>query len=161
MKEFLRAAVSLIIIFMIYSVMLRITHYAGLVLNLFSLAVIYFAMKNGEKFGSVYGMICGLVQDSFSMGVFGVAGIAKTVMGFFAGYVSRKIDVVSFRRNFLFMFFLMLGELCIWTLIYVFVYGEPVFSGNGIIVFQPFVSALLGASVITLIRKKKSKVESS
>ena len=36
------------------------------------------------------GTMCGLVQDTFSLGVFGVAGLTKTLLGFWTGYISRQ-----------------------------------------------------------------------
>jgi rod shape-determining protein MreD len=140
--------------------MIRITPYSGLILNLFSILVIYFAIEKDEKFAPAYGMVCGLVQDSFSMGVFGVAGIAKTLLGFVASYISKKINIFPFRRNFLFVFFLLTGELIIWAFLYAFVYSEPIYSGNGLIVFQPLVTAVLGSSIIVFLKKRKATEES-
>jgi rod shape-determining protein MreD len=161
MKNFLKPYISLIFVFVAHSVLMRVTPYAGLVLNLFSILVIYFAVEKDEKFGSVYGMACGLVQDSFSMGIFGVAGISKTLLGFFAGYIPRKIDVHPFRRNFLFIFFLLTGELIIWALLYSFVYSGPIYSGNGLIVFQPLVTALFGSAIIVFRKKRRAMEEST
>ena len=145
---------------MVYSIMMRIIPYTGLIINPFSILVIYFTVEKDERFGSVYGMACGLIQDSFSMGVFGVHGIANTVMGFFAGYISRKINIFPFRRNFLFVFFLVTAELIIWALLYTFVYSESIYSGNGLIVFQPLVTALFGSAIIVFLKKRRAEDES-
>ncbi|MBP1661740.1 MAG: hypothetical protein H6P95_2932 [Candidatus Aminicenantes bacterium] len=52
-----------------------------LVFNAFSLVVILFAVWKGEVFGAVLGTVCGLLQDSFSLGVFGVAGLLSSSRG--------------------------------------------------------------------------------
>jgi rod shape-determining protein MreD len=161
MKDFLRGSISLIFVILIQAVLIRMTHDTLLILNPLSILVIYFAIERGERFGAVYGMLCGLIQDSFSMGVFGVAGIAKTLVGFFAGSMSRKIDIIPFRRNFLFLFFLLAGELVIWILLYALIYGEPIHTGNGLIVFQPLVTAILGSVIIVLLKKKRRALEES
>ena len=104
MKDILKTAAATLAAFVLYSLLGRIDPSLLLVLNTFSLVVIFFSILKGELFGAVLGALCGLLQDSFSLGVFGVAGLSKTLLGFAAGYVSRKMNVVPFFRNFIFIF---------------------------------------------------------
>jgi hypothetical protein len=90
------------------------------------------------------------------MSVFGVAGIAKTIMGYAAGYFSGKINVTPFRRNFVFVFLLLCVELIIWSFLYSFIFSEKVGTGGNLIFFQPLVTAVLGSLVYRFIRKLKS-----
>jgi len=116
MKEILKTAAATLAAFVLYSLLGRVDPSLLLILNTFSLVVIFFSMLKGELFGVVLGALCGLLQDSFSMGVFGVAGLSKTLLGFTAGYVSRKMNVVPFFRNFIFIFILATGELAVWEI---------------------------------------------
>lgn len=148
-------ALSVIGAFLLYSVLGKISLSLLHFFNFFSLVVIYFAMEKGEIYGACLGAFCGLIQDSFSMGVFGVAGIAKTIMGFLAGYFAGKINVTPLRRAFFFIFILNCVELLIWAGLYTFIFSLKVNTGGGLLFFEPLLTALLGAAVFHLVRKKK------
>ena len=142
--------------FLLYSLFAKISVSLLFLFNLFSLVVIYFALEKGEIYGAVLGACCGLLQDSFSLSVFGVAGIAKTIMGFSAGYFSGKINVIPVRRNFVFVFFLLCLELVVWAGLYSFIFSEKVSTGRGLLFFQPLATAVLGSLAYRLILKLKS-----
>jgi rod shape-determining protein MreD len=155
MKDFFWMALSVIAAFLLYSVLGKISLSLLHLFNFFSLVVIYFAMEKGEIYGACLGAFCGLIQDSFSLGVFGVAGIARTIMGFLAGYFAGKINVTLPRRAFFFIFTLNCVELLIWAGLYTFIFSLKVNTGGGLLFFQPLLTALLGAAVFHLVRKKK------
>ena len=106
MKDYIWMALSVLAAFVLYTLLAKISVFFLFLINLFSLIVIYFALEKGEVYGACLGAFCGLLQDSFSLGVFGIAGIAKTIMGFSAGYFSGKINVTPIRRKFAFVFLL-------------------------------------------------------
>jgi len=155
MKDFIGMVLSVFAAFVLYFLLAKISVNLLLSINLFSLIVIYFALEKGEVYGACLGAFCGLIQDSFSLSVFGVAGIAKTIMGFSAGYISGKINVTSVRRNFVFVFLLLCLELVIWALLYSFIFSERVNTGGGLIFFQPLITAVLGALAYRFIRDLK------
>ena len=95
MKEFIQVTVGIILAFLIFLGLKTISFSLIQLFNIFGLIVIYFAIRKGEIFGSCLGAGCGLIQDAFSLGVFGVAGLSKTILGFLAGYIAKKIDVTS------------------------------------------------------------------
>ncbi|MCJ7643865.1 MAG: rod shape-determining protein MreD [Candidatus Aminicenantes bacterium] len=156
MKDILNTAAATLAAFILYSLLGRIDPPLLLVLNAFSLVVIFFSMLKGELFGVVLGALCGLLQDSFSMGVFGVAGLSKTLLGFMAGYVSRKMNVIPFFRNFIFIFVLAAGELAVWAFLYALVFSERMITGNALFFFQPLATAVLGSSIFALARRLKA-----
>ncbi len=156
MKDFIEMVLSVLVAFLLYSLLAKISVSLLFLFNFFSLVVIYFALEKGEIYGACLGAFCGLLQDSFSMGVFGVAGIAKTIMGYAAGYFSGKINVTPFRRNFVFVFLLLCVELVIWSFLYSFIFSEKVGTGGNLIFFQPLVTAVLGSLAYRFIRKLKS-----
>ena len=147
---------SVLVAFLLYSLMAKISVSLLLLFNFLSLIVIYFALEKGEIYGACLGAFCGLLQDSFSMSVFGVAGIAKTIIGYLAGYFSGKINVMPIRRNFVFVFLLLCVELIIWSVLYSFIFSERVSTGGGLIFFQPLITAVLGSLAYRFVRKLKS-----
>lgn len=158
MKDILKAVISLLFAFLFYSLLSKVSILLALSLNVFSLIVVFFAVKKGEIFGSVLGALAGLTLDSMSSGIFGISGISKTVTGFLAGNISRKIHVLPFHRNFLFLLILMSVELGVWLFLYVYILAEPVPASINILLLQPFLSAGLGAAMFTLIPLVKNKL---
>jgi rod shape-determining protein MreD len=156
LNDILTAAAAALAAFILYSLAGRAYPPLVLVFNAFSLAVILFAVWKGEVFGAVLGTACGLLQDSFSLGVFGVAGLSKTLLGFAAGYVSRKLHIGPSFRNFVFVFICSAGELAVWSLLYALVFSRKMASGNALVLFQPLVTAALGSAILTLVRRLKA-----
>jgi rod shape-determining protein MreD len=130
------------------------------VLNAFSVVVLYFSVRRGEVFGALLGTMCGLVQDTFTLGVLGVAGLTKTLLGFWAGFIARRIDVAPFARNALFMLIMSVLEVILWVLITAVVRLDSVNFHGGLLLVQPLVTAVLVSSLIALerrIRKRRSR----
>lgn len=156
MKNFLWTILSVLAAFVLTTMVSKISFSLFYLFNFFSLVVLYFAIEKGEIYGACLGALCGLLQDSFSLGVFGVAGIAKTVLGYSAGYFSSKINVVPFRRNFVFIFVLIDLELIIWVSLIFFIFSERVYTGNVLLFFQPLSMAALGSVIYHYLKKPKT-----
>jgi cell shape-determining protein MreD len=101
--------------------------------------------------------MCGLAQDAFSIGVFGVAGLTKTLLGFWTGFISRRIDVVPFTRNALFMLVMSVVEMILWVLLTALVRLKSVNLEGGLIFLQPVVTAAVGGSLFALERWIKAR----
>lgn len=155
LRGFIRTAAAVIIAVLVYTLFAKISPEFAFVLNVFNLTVLYFALQGGEITGACMGTVCGLIQDSFSIGVFGIAGISKTLMGFLAGYIPRKINTVPFVRRLVFFLILLVAELSMWMFLYSFVLSEKFYSANGLYFLEPICTALLALAVFPLIRKLK------
>lgn len=155
MKDFIKVTIGIIIAFFLYTILNKISPSLIQLFNVFSLVVIYFAIEKNEIFGACLGTFCGLIQDSFSLGVFGVAGLAKTVTGFTAGYISKKVDVFPLLRSFVFIFVLISLEFILWAILYSFIFSGSINTGRGLVFFQPLGTALVGSLLIFLLRKIK------
>ena len=156
MKDFVKVSLGIIIAFLLYTTLSKISPSLVLLFNVFSLVVIYFAVEKNEIFGACLGAFCGLFfYDAFSLGVWGVAGIAKTVMGFTAGYIAKKIDVHPPLRSFVFIFLLISFEFILWALLYSFIFSGSINTGRGLIFFQPLSTALVGSVLFFFLRKFK------
>jgi rod shape-determining protein MreD len=153
MKDFIKVSVGIIIGFLFYTVLNKISPSLILLFNVFSIVVIYFAVEKNEIFGASLGAFCGLIQDSFSLGVFGVAGLAKTVTGFMAGYIAKKVDVRPPLRSFIFIFLLISLEFILWALLYSFIFSESINTGRGLVFLQPLSTALVGSFLFSFLRR--------
>lgn len=162
MKIYLKIILAILAAFVLHTLFGEISNKIFLVVNLFTVIVVYFAVLKGGIYGAVTGSVCGLIQDSFSLGIFGVAGLATTIIGYLAGVISKKIYVMSFFKIFLFIFTLTVFQLTVWRLIHSFIFSEPFLSGSTFILFQPFFNALLGALLFPIFRKflRSSPMES-
>lgn len=160
MRDFIKIVLSIIVVIFLYTSLGKIFPSLIYLFNFFSLVVIYFAIRKEEILGACLGAACGLIQDSLSLGVFGVSGLAKTVTGYLAGYLSKKIDLLSILRIFVFIFLLVSVEFILWTLVYSFVFSEKISIGKGLLIFQPLSTALLGSFIFSMLgaTKKRSNI---
>jgi rod shape-determining protein MreD len=159
-KDALGAFLGTLVAVAVYSVAGAAAPALLVLFNAFTVVVLYFSVRRGEVFGAVLGTMCGLVQDAFSLGVFGVAGLTKTLLGFWTGYVSRRIDVAPFTRNALFMMVMSVLEMILWVLLSAAVRLESVNFHGGLMLLQPVVTAVLGSSLFAIerwIRSRKSR----
>lgn len=156
LKDVLEAAAAALAAFLLFSLVGRASPALVLVFNAFSLVVILFAVWKGEVFGAVLGTVCGLLQDSFSLGVFGVAGLSKTLLGAGAGFVSRKMHIGTVLRSFVFVFVCSAGELAVWTCLNAVVSSGRMIPGNALILFQPLTTAAVGSAILALSRRIKA-----
>jgi len=150
--DVLRAFLATMIAVFIYSLAGASAPALMVVFNAFSIVVLYFAVRRGEMFGALLGTMCGLAQDAFSLGIFGVGGLTKTLLGFWAGYVSRRIDVVPFGRNALFVLVMSVVEVLLWVLLTALVRLRAVNLEGGLLFVQPVVTAVLASSLFALER---------
>ena len=160
MKDIIEYVIGIIIAFSIFTLLSKVSLSLSQLINSFTIVVIYFAVTKSETYGALMGTAMGLIQDSFSLGILGVSGLTKTIIGFSAGYISHKINVVPFFRNFIFLFVLMIGEIALTTFLYYFISSEYTNQLNSLNFFQPLCTAFLGSLFFLGLRmlKKKSYV---
>ena len=137
----------------VYTLLGRLHPSAVALVNAFSVAVVVIAFRRGEVAGALVGTACGLIQDSFTAGVFGLSGLTKTLLGFTTGYVARKIHLASFARLFVFLFLVGLLEWLAWIGFYLLIFGERVYARNGLLFFQPLATAAAGSLLIVVWRR--------
>ena len=152
MKDYLWAALSVMAAFVLYSLFSKFAPGLNLMIHVFSVVVLYFAIRNGEMFGAVLGMFCGLLLDSFSLGIFGVAGIALTLLGYAAGVIAKRVNVVSYSRRFIFCLILLTGQLLVWSFLYVAVFSDRVYTGGGLLFLQPVMTAFVTSGLSPLVQ---------
>jgi rod shape-determining protein MreD len=83
------------------------TTLAGLVirgtaaLDLVLIVVVYISMTSGPVTGVLIGTLAGLIQDSLSLGVLGIGGLAKTLVGFATGLLGTQFIITAPLSRFL------------------------------------------------------------
>jgi len=75
-----------------------------LAVDLVLVAVVYAALAAGPVSGMLTGTIAGLMQDALSLGVIGIGGLSKTIVGFLAGIVGRQFIVAHSVSRFVVFF---------------------------------------------------------
>ncbi len=156
MRDVIEAGLGILAAFLLYSLFGKISASSLLIFNPFVLVVMYFALLKGEVFGAVTGTLCGLIQDSFSLGVFGVAGLSQTVLGYSTGFISRKINVAPFSRNFLFLLIMASAELLIWAFLNTIIFSRRLNTGGALLFLRPLLMALCGSLLFFLMRQRKA-----
>jgi rod shape-determining protein MreD len=157
LKDVFRAILGTLVAVFVYSLAGAGAPALLVVFNAFAVVVLYFSVRRGEVFGALLGTMCGLVQDAFSLGVFGVGGMTMTLLGFWTGYISRRIDVVPFARNALFMLIMALLEMILWLGLTALVQVRSIDLRGGLVFLQPFVTAILGSLLFALERLAQSR----
>lgn len=159
MRDFLRTALSMGVAFILFSLMGHISPVLILAFNLLSVVVLYSAVSKGEIYGAVTGMLCGLLQDAFSLGVFGVAGIAKTVSGYAVGSVAKRINITPIFRRYSFFVLALVLELAVWAFLYTSIFSRRIYTGGGLLFLQPFLTALVVIGIFPAVERARLLIE--
>jgi rod shape-determining protein MreD len=65
-------------------------------IDLVLVVVVYVALTTGPGTGMLAGSVAGLIQDALSSGgVIGIGGLAKSLVGFFAGMIGQQFIVTA------------------------------------------------------------------
>ena len=64
-------------------------------LDLVLVVVVYVALRNGPVTGMLAGSAAGIIQDALSIGVIGIGGLAKSVVGFAVGALGQQFIVTA------------------------------------------------------------------
>jgi len=153
MRNFVRGALGLGLAFGIFTILGRVASPALQLFSVFALTVIWFGQRHGELFGAVMGTAGGLLVDAFSLGVFGVSGLTLTVTGYLAGYISRKINVLSFLKTFVFLALLIFIESVLWLGMVSMLVSQKAGRVGMILLVRPLVTAAVGAVVFAWLRR--------
>lgn len=158
MRRSTEVIAGLILAVVLQTVFGKISPSLLVVFNPFSWVVLYFGLTRQEVFGAVMGTVCGLLQDSLSLGVFGVGGLTKTLLGFGAGYISRKINVLSPGRTFVFVLIMAAAELVLWKFLVLFLFGEKWSAAGGLVFLQPLFTAVFVTLLLQFKRKGGAEI---
>jgi rod shape-determining protein MreD len=157
LRDVIHGGLVLLAAFLVHAALRWISVPFQIAIDVYAVAVIIFALVKGEIAGAVMGTAAGLVIDSFSLGVFGLAGIAATVTGYLTGYISRKINVVSPGRMFVFSGLMGLLDLALWVLLTSVFFGRGIPWGGGAALARPAATAVAVTLLYAAYRKFKAR----
>jgi rod shape-determining protein MreD len=157
MKRITEGLAGLALVVVLHTVLGKVSAPLLVLFNAFSWVVLYFGLTRHEVYGALLGTACGLLQDSLSLGIFGVGGLTKTLLGFGAGYISRKINVTPATRTFVFVLVLAAIELLLWKTLVFFLFGERFAATGGLVFLQPLATALVVTVAFQVRRKREAR----
>lgn len=157
MKRILEGFAGIVLAIVLHTILGKVSASLLIVFNAFSWVVLYFGLTRHEVFGVLMGTACGLLQDSLSLGIFGVGGLTKTLLGFGAGYISRKINVTPATRTFIFVLVIATVELLLWKTLVLFLFGERFSPAGGLIFLQPPATALFVTFAFQVQRRREAR----
>lgn len=144
---------GLVLAFALYSIFGNLEPSLVILVNAFSILVFFAAVVYGEVEGAIMGTVAGLLQDAFSHSVFGLAGLSLTISGFLAGWLSQKLNLNTFYKRAVFIFFFSLVQLIIWVMFYFLIFRKSLLYSQPAIYLQPIFTAIITSSIIGLFRK--------
>jgi len=114
--------------------------------DLVLVAVVYVALTEGPVTGLLAGTFAGLAQDAMSSGIIGIGGLAKTVVGFLAGFIGTQFIVTnSLPRFVVFLAATVLHAIVfmgLYTLLGIRTFGFPAASVAGQALGNAFVGVI-------------------
>ncbi len=121
------------------------------------LAVVYIiGLLTGPVEGAIAGMAIGLLQDTASAGLIGIAGFTRGAMGLLSGLLGRKVLDIASPSNIIFLSVFSLAEGFLISLFIQSYYGSMPFFRIFFTTMMPqaFYTAVLGTLMLRLINKK-------
>lgn len=94
----MKAAVGLLAIALslaLQSTVDRLLPWVTASVDLVLVAVVFVALTSGPVGGMLAGSAAGLIQDSLGTGIVGIGGLAKSIVGFFAGVFGQQFIVTA------------------------------------------------------------------
>ncbi len=155
MRKLIQGAATVLAAVLVFLALRQISLPLMIGVNVFTVAVIVYGASEGELAGALAGAACGLIVDSFSLGLFGLAGLSKTVTGYLAGFISRKINVQPPARMFIFAGILGAVDLGLWVLLATVIAAEGFPWAGGWLLVQPVGTAVLVMAVTLALRRIK------
>lgn len=159
MRVWLAGAATIAAAYLVLSVLGPLAEPAAVVVDVFSVAVLLFGAIRGEIPGAILGAVGGLVVDAFSLGVFGLSGLVLTSAGYLAGYVSRKVNILSWYRMLLFFLILASAAFLAWIGLNAAVARSPLPWSGGFILLRPIATAVACALIFEGRRRFKARHE--
>ena len=116
----MKAAGILLAVFVALALQTTLARYirGSAAVDLVLVVVVYVALTSGPVAGLLTGTFGGLVQDAMAIGVIGIGGLAKTLVGFLAGVIGTQFIVAQPLPRFLVFF----GATLLHSLVFVGLY---------------------------------------
>jgi rod shape-determining protein MreD len=121
--------------------------------------VVFAALTGGPVVGLLTGTFAGLVQDALSVGVIGIGGLSKTIVGFLAGVVGTQFIVVQPLPRFVVFFGATIVHAAVFIGLYALLGLREFDARYGAVAGQAAGNALIGVMAFQLIELLPGAVE--
>lgn len=115
-----------------------------IVIDLVLVVVVYAALLAGPVTGLLTGTFAGLIQDALSIGVIGIGGLAKTIVGFLAGVIGTQFIVSQAPSRFVVFFAATVLNAVIFMGLYELLGLRDFGTPYGKVLEQAFANAVVG-----------------
>jgi rod shape-determining protein MreD len=113
-------------------------------IDLVLVVVVYAALLAGPVTGLLTGTFAGLLQDALTIGVIGIGGLAKTIVGFLAGVVGTQFIVSQAPSRFVVFFAATVVHAAIFMGLYELLGLRDFGAPYGRVLEQAFANAVVG-----------------
>lgn len=120
-------------------------------IDLVLVVVVYVALTSGSATGLLTGAFAGLIQDAMSSGVIGIGGLAKTIVGFLAGFIGTQFIVSQPLPRFLVFFGAAVLHAAIFMGLYVLLDLRHFGTSMTVVAGQAASNAVIGVLVFQLV----------
>ena len=123
-----------------------LTRFIGgtIAVDLVLVVVVYASLVSGPATGLLTGTFAGLIQDALSIGVIGIGGLAKTIVGFLAGVIGTQFIVSQAPSRFVVFFAATLLHAVIFMGLYELLGLRDFGAPYGRVLEQAFANAVVG-----------------
>ena len=127
--------------------------------DLVLVAVVYVALTNGPVGGMLAGTGAGLIQDALTSGLPGIGGLAKSIVGFFAGAVGQQFIVTAALQRLVMFVAATVVHAGVFMGLYVVLNLRTFAAPLRTVAAQALANALVGMVVFTVIEAVPGAVE--
>ena len=131
----------------------RYVHIFKFNIDFLYLVLIYISVRSGFIKTMLWGTAIGWVTDFLSGGILGVFGFSRTLTAFLIHETHRFVDLNKNTFVFLFIMLSLSFSNLVANLFYYFIHSYPL--EPGMILRQPFLTALVGVLIISSIKIKE------
>jgi rod shape-determining protein MreD len=128
-------------------------------IDLVLVVVVYVALTTGPVTGLLAGSAAGLIQDALSSGVIGIGGLAKAIVGFFAGVIGQQFIVTAALPRFVMFVAATIVHAAVFMGLYMVLELRTFPSPYAAIASQAFGNAIAGMIAFTIIESLPGVME--
>jgi rod shape-determining protein MreD len=128
-------------------------------IDLVLVVVVYVALTTGPVTGLLAGSAAGLIQDALSSGVIGIGGLAKAIVGFFAGVIGQQFIVTAALPRFVMFVAATIVNAAVFMGLYMVLELRTFPSPYAAIASQAFGNAIAGMIAFTIIESLPGVME--
>ena len=145
------AAAAILIAIALQTTLATMVFRGGTAIDLVLIVVVFIAIKSGPVTGLLAGTVAGLIQDALGLGILGIGGMAKTIVGFLAGVLGTQFIVTAPLPRFLLLLVATVLHAAIFMGLYTALNLREFSAPYPAIVGQAFGNAFVGVIAFQLI----------